>query len=168
MLMSERTKHAIDLCVQRMFYMNRVMDNLVSNMAINWSMYKATNLIHHNLAHLYPLIADKFSDIQQKFNERTFYLDTPGDTTEYSSLEEGFQRALDELMITNDTIIDAIEIAKEEGDINVKVLLEDELEDMTQVIEQHILLRDKAKQYGDNYKSFDKHIDAFFFLGNDS
>lgn len=164
MLISDRTKHAIDLCVQRMFYMNRVMDNLVSNMAVNWSMYKAANLVHENLAHLYPLIADKFSEIQQKFNKRTFYLETPADTTEYSTMSDGFQRALDELMISNDTIIDAIEIAREEGDINVKILLEDILEDMAPVIEQHILLVDKAKQYGDNYTSFDKQIDAFFFL----
>lgn len=164
MLMSERTKKAIDICVQRMFYMNRVMDNLVSNMAINWSMYKATDIIHHKLAHLYPLIADKFSDIQQKFNVRTFYLETPSDTTEYASLYDGFRKALDELMISNDAIIDAIEIAKEEGDINVKVLLEKELANLTPVIEQHITLKDKAKQYGDDYKSFDNHIETFFFL----
>lgn len=164
MLMSDRTKHAIDLIVQRMFYMNRIMDNLVSNMAITWSMYKATDVVHHKLAHLYPIIADNYSDIQQKFNVRTFYLETPADTVEYSSMLEAFQRALDEVMITNDVIADAIEIACSEGDINVRVLLEKNMADLQDVIEQHITLRDKAAQYGDDYKSFDNHIDTFFFL----
>ena len=157
MLISERTSLIINKIVQRMFYMNRICDNIVTNMSVNWSMNNASKIFHEGIAHKYPLLADLFSDIQDQFNVRTMYLETPADTVEYKTLLEAMQRALDELLVTNDLIIDAIQIAQEEEDINVKVLLEENLKKLTPYINQHILLRDKAALYGDNYYQFDNH-----------
>lgn len=167
MLMSEKTSNAIDKIVQRMFYMNRICDNIVTNMSVKWSMNNASEIFHKGIAHAYPLIADMYSEIQDQFNVRTMYYETPADTTEYKNLLEAMQRVLDELLITNDVIIDAIEVAKNEEDINVKVLLEKNLRKLTPYINQHILLRDKAELYKDNYYDFDNHFDKFFILGSD-
>lgn len=164
MLMSENTSNAIDKIVQRFFWMNRIGDNLVTNMSIKWSMVEAANLMHHNIVHRYPLVADTYSEIQDQFNVRTKYLETPANTIEFSSLLEGFQYMLDELMITNDVIVDAIMIAEREQDINVKVLLEKNLADLTKYINQHIILRDKAQLYGDNYIDFDIHFKDFLLF----
>lgn len=167
MLMSERTSKAIDNIVQRMFYMNRVCDNIVTNMSVNWSMNKASNIFHKGIAHAYPLIADKYSDIQDQFNVRTNYLETPKDITLYDTLQQAMDRALSELLVTNDIIIDAIEIAKEEEDINVKVLLEKNLAELTPYINQHILLRDKANLYKEDYARFDHDFEDFYILGGE-
>ena len=80
MLMSEKTSNAIDKIVQRMFYMNRICDNIVTNMSVNWSMNKASEIFHKGIAHAYPLIADTYSEIQDQFNVKTNYLETPADT----------------------------------------------------------------------------------------
>lgn len=167
MLMSERTSGAIDKIVQRMFFMNRICDNIVSNMSVNWSMSKAAEIFHKGIAHKYPLIADQYSEIQDRFNVRTKYLETPSDVTEYNNLIDAMQRVLDELLITNDIIIDAIEIAKQEQDINVKVLLEKNLAALTPYINQHILLRDKAIAYNNNYTAFDHDFEDFYILGGE-
>lgn len=168
MLMSDKTSNAIDKIVQRMFYMNRICDNIVVNMSINWAMNKASKIFHEGIAHKYPLLADSYSDIQDKFNVRTRYLETPKDTTIYNSLLDAMQNVLDELLITNDIIIDAIAIASAEEDINVKVLLEENLRKLTPYINQHILLRDKAMLYKDDYVQFDNHFDDFYILGDDA
>lgn len=167
MLISEKTSSAIDKIIQRMFYMNRICDNIVTNMSVNWSMNKASEIFHKGIAHKYPLIADTYSEIQDAFNVRTKYLDTPADIVEYGSLIEAMQRVLDELLITNDMIIDAIEIAREEQDINIKVLLEQRLVELTPYINQHILLRDKAVAYGSNYTTFDHDFEDFYILGGE-
>lgn len=167
MLMSEKTSNAIDKIIQRMFYMNRICDNIVTNMSVNWSMNKASEIFHKGIAHAYPLIADTYSEIQDQFNVKTNYLETSADTIIYNTPLEAMQRVLDELLLTNDIIIDAISIAKEEEDINVKVLLEKNLVNLTPYINQHILLRDKAKLYGNDYAQFDNHFDDFFILGGE-
>ena len=167
MLMSERTSLAINKIVQRMFYMNRICDNIVTNMSVNWSMNNASKIFHQGIAHRYSLLAYLYSNIQDQFNVRTIYLETSSDTFEYKNLLEAMQRVLDELLITNDVIIDAIEMANNEEDINVKLLLEENLKKLTPYINQHILLRDKAALYGDNYYQFDNHFDKFFILGDD-
>lgn len=167
MLISERTSNAIDKIVQRMFYMNRICDNIVTNMSVNWSMNKAAEIFHKGIAHKYTLVADTYSEIQDFFNVRTKYLETAADTVEYKNLIDAMQRVLDELLITNDIIIDAIEIAREEQDINAKVLLEQRLVELTPYINQHVLLRDKAVAYGNNYVAFDHDFNDFYILGGE-
>ena len=47
------------------------------------------------------------------------------------------------------------------------IINSENLRKLTPYINQHILLRDKAELYKDNYYDFDNHFDKFFILGSD-
>ena len=150
-----------------MFYLNRIMDRVVSNLSVKFTCVKSSKILHLQFSHKFPLLADMISEIQDNFNVLTDYLDTPTDTTIYNSLLEIFDRVLENVLIANDLITTAISIASDEEDINVKSSLEKFLADtFIKYINQAIILRDKAKLYGDDVLRFDNDIDTFFILEN--
>jgi adenylosuccinate synthase len=148
-----------------MFHINRILDRIVSVMSVKFACVKSSEIIHKKYAHAFPMLADKISEIQDSFNVLTDYLDTPKDVSDYNSLEEMFQKVLDNILEANDLITGCIEICIETKDYNVKASLENFLSvEFIKYIRQSIILRDKAKLYGDNVLSFDRHIDSFFVL----
>jgi len=165
LLISPKTNEQLNLIIQKMFHLNRILDRLVSVMSVNFSCIKSSKIIHLQFSHKFPLLADQISDIQDNFNVLSDYLETPTDITIYTSLLEMFQRTLDNVLEANDLITGAIEIAIEEGDYNVEASLKEFLSTTyIKYIQQAIILRDKAKLYGDNILDFDRDIETFFIL----
>lgn len=151
----------------KFFWLNRVWDNIVTHMKQEWYMIDAGEQVHQKIAHKMPLLADVANDILGDFDNKPVYLNTPEDTRKYASLFDAFQTALDELVDTNDTIIEAIETANNQGDVNARILLENFLADLTPIIHQHLLLRNKARLYpndGRAYADFDAQANSFIIL----
>lgn len=165
MLISPKTNNQLNLIIQKFFGLNRIMDRIVSVMSVDFACVDSSKILHLQFAHKFPLLADRISEIQDSFNVKTDYLETPRDSSDYSSLLEIFQKVLDNVLEANDLITGAIEICIEEGDYNVKSSLESFLsQTYIQYIKQAIILRDKAKMYGDNIIRFDKDLHMFFIL----
>jgi len=165
LLISPRTNEQLNLIIQQMFILNRILDRAVSIMSVKFCCVESSEVIHKKFAHKFPLLADQISEIQDAFNVLTDYLETPTDVSDYNSLSEMFERVLENVMSANDLITGAIEIANEESDINVKASLQSFLAtDFIKYIKQSIILRDKAILYGDNILQFDRDINTFFKL----
>ena len=88
MMLSERTSEALDILVGQYFQLNRTFDRCVSWMEVKFAMPNAANIIHHKLAHLWPLMADSVSDFKHQWNITTYYPETHGDKREYDNLEQ--------------------------------------------------------------------------------
>lgn len=165
MLISPKTNEQLTLIVGQCYKLNRVLDRIISVMSVNFSCVKSSDILHLQFSHKFPLLADFFYDIQSSFNVLTDYPSTIADSSNYSSLEEIFQKVLDEVIELNDLITGCIVICHEESDFNVKSSLENFLANtFIKYIQQSIILRDKAKLYGEDVLGFDRDIKKFFIL----
>ena len=69
MLISQETSKALDLLYNKFFDLNSLFDNAVSYMLNVWCMPNASETIHINLAHTFPLMADKISEIKDNYDD---------------------------------------------------------------------------------------------------
>ena len=65
MSISMKTSESLDLLVGKAFDLNRSFDRAVSIMQNKWCMPNASETIHINLAHTFPVMADKISEIKK-------------------------------------------------------------------------------------------------------
>lgn len=165
MRLSDKTSQALDILVGQYFNLNRVFDRAVSWMEVEFAMPNAANIIHHKLAHLWPLMADTVSDFKHQWNVTTVYPATQAASQGYENLEELTAHLLNNTMLVYDVIKQTYQIAKEEGDFNANAMLQDLMEDMNEVIVQIIVLYDKAKQMPTDYDSYDAHIGHWGIVG---
>lgn len=159
--LSNRTSEALDILVGQFFNLNRTFDRAVSWMEVKFAMPNAANIIHHKLAHLWPLMADIISDFKHQWNVVTYYPETHGDGREYDNLEEMMGTLLRETVDVYEVIKQAYYIAKEEQDFNANAMLQKLMQDMNAVIAQVIILHDKSEQMSTDYDNFDRHIDSW-------
>ena len=165
MMLSERTSEALDILVGQYFQLNRTFDRICSWMEVKFAMPNAANIIHHKLAHLWPLMADTVSDFKHQWNVTTYYPETRGDKRTYDNLEQMMGTMLRETLDTYQVIKQTYYIAKEEKDFNANAMLQELMQDMNKVVAQIILLDDKAKQMPTEYDKYDRHIGSWGIVG---
>lgn len=161
MYLSDKTSEALDVLVGKFFDLNRSYDRAVSVMMNKWSMPQAADIIHHNLAHLWPLMADVVSGFKDEYNVLTYYPETHGDGRDYSNLFDMWETMLKETGDTYEMIKMTYDIAKENGDLNANAMLQRLTRLMTVVIGQVITLRDKAEQMPTGFDCYDRHISSW-------
>ena len=168
MNVSEATIKAVQELNTRCFAMNRLWDASISILKIDYVCENAASKIHPSIAHFYPTFADEINDrCLEQFNIKTFYGLTPAGEVSYNNLSDMMSVMCDETLKTQDMMMGAIDIALANKDYLVVTELYDLLKELNQQVAQIILLKDKAEQYGEDYKGFDKDIDVFFFLGKE-
>ena len=165
--LSDKTSKALDEIVGAFFDLNRTYDRCTSVMQNVFSMPKAASIVHHNLAHLWPLLADICSEFKDEYNVLTYYPETHGDGRTYSNLLDMTEIMLKETGEVYQMIKMTYQIAKEEGDLNACAMLMRLTRLMTIVIGQVITLRDKAEQMPNDFDSYDAHIDRWGIDGVD-
>ena len=79
-----------------MFDLNRTADRMASVMQNDWCMPNASDIFHHKLAHLYPLLADSLTEIKDRWNVSSVYGMTHEDGRDYTNLEDMFSTFLKE------------------------------------------------------------------------
>jgi hypothetical protein len=163
-LISEKTNSCLDELSCRFFWMNKKIDRMKSVLTVNFVMPTFSNIVHLQLAHQYPLVADMVGEIQENFNTTPLYLTVDGAVENYSSVEEMFVKLYDLTIETNEAIIECMDIAKSEGNINVWKELSDVLQLYSKYISNAILLKDKAKQYGSNLALMDAEAESWWKL----
>ena len=88
MLINKATSDALDVLYNQFFNLNALFDNAVSYMLNEWCMPNASNIIHHNLAHGFPIMADMISEIKDNYDERSIRMELPRHDEEYSDLSD--------------------------------------------------------------------------------
>ena len=78
MLISNEIKMELDRLGQKFFWMNKKLDRMKSVLNVKFAMPKLSELVHHQLAHSYPLLADQVNDIEENFNYDVNYIGVEG------------------------------------------------------------------------------------------
>lgn len=158
MSISLKTSESLDLLVGKAFDLNRSFDRAVSIMQNKWCMPNAANIIHHNLAHLFPLLADIISGFKDNWNLTTVYPETHKDDRDYSNLLDMMTILKNEVLDFYEMIKMVYKIAEEENDFNTMSMLIDFMNKLTIVVSQMYTLKDKAEQMPTDWDTFDNHI----------
>jgi hypothetical protein len=161
---SEKTKQKIYDLVSAQFQLNRYFDRAMSVLDTKFAMNKFVLLAHPKLAHIYPLVADEYSDILIRWNYPVIYDTTYRDDTEYASPMEFFEGQLERHLLIYDLINESITVAIENKDTNVEVDLKHLLRQWNRFIGQSYLLRDKAKSANGNWAMFDGFSEQYVNL----
>ena len=165
MSISLKTSESLDLLVGKAFDLNRSFDRAVSIMQNKWCMPNAANIIHHNLAHLFPLLADVISVFKDNWNLTTVYPETHKDDRDYSNLLAMMTILRDEVLDFYEMIKMVYKIAEEENDFSVMAMLIDFMNKLTIVVSQMYTLKDKAEQMPTDWDTFDNHISQWGING---
>lgn len=165
MSISLKTSESLDLLVGKAFDLNRSFDRAVSIMQNKWCMPNAANIIHHNLAHLFPLLADVISGFKDNWNVTTVYPETHKDDRDYSNLLDMMTILKNEVLDFYEMIKMVYKIAEEENDFNTMTMLIDFMNKLTIVVSQMYTLKDKAEQMPTDWDTFDNHISQWGING---
>ena len=165
MSISLKTSESLDLLVGKAFDLNRSFDRAVSIMQNKWCMPNAANIIHHNLAHLFPSLADVISGFKDNWNLTTVYPETHKDDRDYSNLLAMMTILRDEVLDFYEMIKMVYKIAEEENDFSVMAMLIDFMNKLTIVVSQMYTLKDKAEQMPTDWDTFDNHISQWGING---
>lgn len=165
MLISEATEEKVNLLIQAMFNHNRSWDRFMAVTQVDWAMDNFTKVFHDGLAHLYLGLVDLLGDILLRYNIAPKYYETKRDTRTYSGMLDFFETNLNEHIETYELIKSAIQVAVDNGDLNVETDLKQFLRIWNKFMNQSILLRDKAQVYGEENKAmFDGFSRQFYAL----
>jgi hypothetical protein len=165
MLINQRTSDSLDILYGEFFNINSLFDNAVSFMLNEWAMVQANDIIHHRLAHLFPLLADKISEIKDDYDVRSIRPEVPQHNETYSNLREMFDALYNECEAAYEMIIMTNKIAMEEGDINVHAGLMEFMRMYSKTIGQVITLKNKAEQMPNDFDTFDFRIKDWGIVG---
>lgn len=167
MLISEETSRALDVLTGAFFDLNRTLDRCVTWMQNEWSMPNAADIVHHNLAHLMPLVADEITAIKDNYNMTSVYPATHEDSRTYQDLADMMETVLDEFTETYTMLKLTKDIIKKNDDFNVLSDLYRIMRQFNIIMGQIYTLRDKAVQMPVAYDTYDRHISSWGIDGVD-
>ena len=164
MFISQTTIDNVNALIKRFFQHNRTWDNFLGFSNVEWALHNFNGVFHHGLAHLYPLLADKCSDVLLDFNIVPQYGTTDADFRTYENIDDFFLANIDEHKQTYELLCKTINDANTNGDLNVAKEIDNLLRMFNKFIAQAILLKDKAEVYDDNLWAFDADAGQFYIL----
>lgn len=166
MIVSKNTQDALMEIIKQCFVENRKFDRMVSLLGVKFAMNQTADRIHHGIAHWFPALSDEIgSQCLERYNIAVIYGETPSGAEDYDRasdiIAEVERRVIDFQMM----FMGVCKIALDNNDIHVYADLLDMLDDVNEIVEQVILLRDKMDVYGDErIGAYDHDIPDFFFL----
>lgn len=164
-LITLKVKQGLEEIISKCFHANRILDRISSVLSVTFVMPNTSNIVHHNLAHLYPLLADDVSNYMDDRDCTTIYGETVKGDQEYDNYVECFKTMLEINLELESLIKDAIIVSQDEFDYTTKVFLESFLLKIIPVTQKILLLTDKAEMYGESKNDsmkFDYDIQNWF------
>lgn len=165
--LSDATSKSLDVVVGGFYDLNRTYDRCVSILQNTWSMPQASDIVHHKLSHLFPIMADFVADFKSQYNVNTAYPETHADARTYTNLLDMMETVLKETGNQYEMIKATYKVAHENGDVNACAMLFRLTRMMSVVMDQVITLRDKAEQLPTYYDAYDRHITSWGIDGID-
>ena len=167
MNVSSDTIKAIHEINGRCFEMNRLWDATVSILGVTYVCQNASKMIHEHIAHWYPHVADLINErCLENFNIVAYYPATPAGDVLYENLQDMMEQMLEQTIKFQNEFMAVRQIAIDNHDALVVVELDRILLMVNEQVAQMLLIKDKAEQYGKDYKAFDKDFETFFPLAD--
>ena len=153
--------------IAQCFFVNRKLDRIVSILGVKLVCNEMANRIHLGIAHWFPVFADEIGEkCLERYNIPVEYGATPDGKEDYNGLTDATQALEDYVIDFHNMFIGVSKIAMENNDFHVFADLQDMMEDLNRIVEQVVLVNDKAKLFGnDKAMQMDKSIDGFWILG---
>lgn len=164
MLMSEDTRNRLNELLAACFTLNAFSDNIAYNLGIA-DYNNIENIYHTHWAHHFTEIADVLSGLMLKLDTRPIRLPVTGYDTDYNgNLVEMFADNLKAANEYRDNIVTVLEVAELNGDIEVKLALEDFLTAFIPYRKQAEVWHTYALRYQGSERSFEHRFAALSSL----
>lgn len=167
MFLSTETSKALDTLYGAFFDLNATLDRVASVMLNKWAMVQASDIVHHKISHLMPIMADLISEMKDDYNESSTRPPVHEDNRDYNNLLDMFDTVLKEFGEVYTMIKMCNRIAIEYEDFNIHAGLVDFMQKFNKVIGQVITLRDKAEQMPEDYARYDEYSSNWGIVGLD-
>lgn len=165
MLIHEETSEALDVLYGAFFDLNATLDRVASVMLNDFSMPNAGEIVHLNISHTMPLLADFVSEIKDNYNLSSIRPEVHKDDRNYSNLADMFSTVLKEFSEVYEIMNKVVDIAIAHRDRNV-------ISDMYRLFRKYNIimgqvntLNDKAQQMPTDFDKFDFNISKWGIKG---
>lgn len=163
MYITEGTYNALNSLLGSCFQMNSVCDNIAYNLGYA-KMVSAEPIFHEKFAHAFPGLADDVSGLMLRMEARPVRYALHEDIAEYRDIEDMFASLKEYVDGFRKEIISVIEIADVNDDYEVKISMEEFLNNFKIYLDQVNTWYLKARQYGEKVAIFDKDFEKFTFI----
>lgn len=170
MMVSKPTQDAIFELIKAAYSANRFLDRCVSVLNVKFAMNQTANLIHHGIAHWFPALGDRIGEqTLERYNISVIYGATPSGAEDYDRASDIIAEVERRVIDFQTMFMGVCKIALDNNDIHVYADLLDMLEDVNEITEQAILLRDKMEVYGEErIGAYDHDVPDFWILKEDN
>lgn len=158
MLIHEETSEALDVLYGAFFDLNATLDRVASVMLNDFSMPNAGEIVHLNISHTMPLLADVVSEIKDNYNLSSIRPEVHKDDRNYSNLADMFSTVLKEFSEVYEIMNKVVDIAIAHKDRNVTSDMYRLFRKYNIIMGQVNTLNDKAQQMPTDFDKFDFNI----------
>lgn len=165
MLIHEETSEALDVLYGAFFDLNATLDRVASVMLNDFSMPNAGEIVHLNISHTMPLLADVVSEIKDNYNLSSIRPEVHKDDRNYSNLADMFSTVLKEFSEVYEIMNKVVDIAIAHRDRNVTSDMYRLFRKYNIIMGQINTLNDKAQQTPTDFDKFDFNISKWGIKG---
>lgn len=162
MYISQSTYEKLNDFLQKCFQMNSYCDNLAYNMSA-LHMINIEPIFHEKFAHTFPQFADIISEMMVKLDARPIRKALSENIDDYDNFKLIFADLKENIDIYREDIIGVIESADINGDIEVKITMENFLSNFMNYLNQVNIWYKKSKEYS-QVEDFDQDFTSFTFI----
>ena len=129
-------------------------------------MDRVANLVHHGIAHFFPALADEIVEkTLERYSVSMEYSSTPEGNKTWETTLDMFNDLEYMLIDFQEFFIDVLAKVNTEGDLHVSSDLMEMLRKVNFVVEQGIVLNDKAHLFGlSGMGTYDSHVEKHWHL----
>ena len=153
--MTDEMNESINVLMQTLFGANAIADNVVYQLENIYAMPHASDIVHHNYAHLFPIIADDVNKIQILRDTRGTRKPVIGSENQYGSVLECFEALIGAVQSVESAFCDSLDLTEELDDKVVRIHLENVYISTVPLTKQALVWRAKAEQYAGDYRLLD-------------
>lgn len=154
---SESTEKLLNELLTMSFQGNSVADNVAYWLDFN-QYVRAQDIFHHKYAHKFPEFADQISDLMTKIGVRPYRGALTENSDDYDTHAQAFQAIRDFMEKYRLKAIQVIEEAEMNGEVEVKIAIEEFLSQLIVYYKQVNIWEEKAIEITDNSR-FDRYFD---------
>lgn len=162
MYISQSTYEKLNDFLQKCFQMNSYCDNLAYNMSY-LHMINTESVFHQKFAHAFPGFADIVSEMMIKLDAKPIRKALIANIDDYDNFKLIFADLKDNIDNYRRDIIDVIEAADINGDVEVKITMESFLHNFINYLNQVNIWYKKSKEYS-QVEDFDQDFTSFTFI----
>ena len=152
---------------QKLFKANAVMDCISSRIDTVCGMPKASEILHHRIAHKFPLLADIITEYLAKRNYAVYYGLIPQINYRYEKPSEYFWEFVNIMGEITDDVNEAIKFAEQIKDYSATDMLSSFLSDYVDLYtKQAFILYHQSQQEEEhgNLSAFNSHFDDLMII----